>query len=112
MPTNYPNSLDILINPSSQDTLNSSIVPHHKQHSDVNDAVEAIQTVIGINPAGSYLTIKDRLIAAEANIEGQSILNGLIDVTIDTVSNGDLLQYNGNQWVNTKKENIVDGGSF
>jgi len=115
MPTNYPNSLDILINPTASDTLNSTTVPHAKQHSDLNDAVEAIQTVVGINPAGSHLTVKDRIIAAEQSISEQSVLNGLTDVTINSeLADGQVLRYNGNTnaWINYDEEDLVDGGNF
>lgn len=112
MATNYPNSLDILINPTVNDTLNSSTVPHAKQHADVNDAVEAVQTVLGLNPAGSHLTVKDRIVEAENNIINQSVLNGLTDVTINSVANGEVLRYNGNEWVNYSESNLVDGGNF
>jgi hypothetical protein len=94
MATNYPNSLDVLINPTANDTLNSGLVPHAEQHANLNDAVEAIQTVLGINPAGSHLTIKDRIINTETLIAAQSLINGLTDVTINSVTSGDLLRYN------------------
>lgn len=112
MATNYPNQLDVLINPTSSDNLNSTIVPHAKQHADLNDAVEAVQTVLGINPAGSHLTVKDRIIAAEQSISNQSVLNGLTDVTINSVSSGQILRYNGSAWVNYNEQNLVDGGNF
>ena len=112
MATNYPNSLDVLINPTSSDSLNSTTVPHAKQHADLNDAVEAIQTVLGINPAGTHLTVKDRIVSAEESILQQSVLNGLTDVTINSASNGQVLRYNGTAWVNYNEENLVDGGNF
>lgn len=112
MPTQYPGSLDNFVNPTASDTLNSATVPHAQQHANLNDAVEAIQTVMGLNPAGTHLTVKDRIIQAEAQIQGQSVLNGLTDVTIATVNSGDVLRYNGTQWVNYSEENLVDGGNF
>jgi len=112
MPTNYPHSLDILINPTASDSLNSTTVPHAQQHSDLNDAVEAIQTIVGINPAGSHLTVKDRIIAAEQSISDQSVLNGLTDVTINLVAAGQVLRYNGNAWTNYNEDDLVDGGNF
>lgn len=112
MPTNYPNQLDVLINPTSTDTLNSNTVPHHEQHANINDAVEAIQTILGLNPADSHLTVKDRIIAAEQDILSQSVLNGLTDVTISSVSNGQVLRYNGEVWANYAESNLVDGGNF
>ncbi len=112
MATQYPNSLDNFINPTATDTLNSGTVPHADQHANINDAVEAIQTVMGLNPAGAHLTVKDRIISAETQINNQSVLNGLTDVTIATVNSGDILRYNGTQWVNYSEENLVDGGNF
>ena len=112
MSTQYPAALDVLINPTSSDALNSVTVPHHQQHADANDAIEAMQTVIGLNPAGSHLTVKDRIISAETAITAQSVLNGLTDVTITTVSSGNVLRYNGSAWVNHPEENLTEGGNF
>jgi hypothetical protein len=112
MATQYPASLDNFVNPTSTDRLDSVVVPHHQQHTDINDAVEALQTVIGLNPAGSHLTVKDRIIAAETNILTQSVLNGLTDVTISTAASGQILRYNGSQWVNYAESDLVDGGNF
>jgi len=112
MPIQYPAALDNFTNPTVNDRLDSATVPHHKQHSDLNDAVEAIQTVIGLNPAGSHLTVKERIVAAETNILNQSVLNGLTDVTINSVSSGQVLRYNGSAWVNYAESNLVDGGNF
>ncbi len=112
MSTQYPTSLDNFINPTANDKLNSVTVPHHQQHADLNDAIEAVQTVLGVNPAGSHVTVKDRIIAAESKINDQSVLNGLDDVTISLVNSGDVLRYNGTSWVNYNEENLVDGGNF
>lgn len=112
MSINYPNSLDVLINPTANDTLNSGVVPHHLQHALANDAIEAIQTVLGVNPAGSHLTVKDRIINTETLLAAQALLNGLTDVTISSANNGDLLKYNGSQWVNSPEKETTDGGNF
>lgn len=112
MSTQYPNSLDNFVNPTPTDTLNSTTVPHAEQHANLNDAVEAMQTVLGINPAGSHLTVKDRIINAEGLIQTQSVLNGLSDVTISSAVNGNILRYNGSQWVNYAESNLTDGGNF
>lgn len=47
MAINFPTSLDTLTNPSSSDTLDSP--SHSGQHSDINDAVEALETKVGVN---------------------------------------------------------------
>jgi hypothetical protein len=105
MATSYPSSLDNFINPTATDSLSSGVVPHAEQHANLNDALEAVQTVLGILPAGSYLTIKDRIAASEA-------LNGLSDVTITSVAAGNVLRYNGSKWANYAENNLTDGGNF
>jgi hypothetical protein len=60
---------------------------------------------LGILPAGSHLTIKDRIAASEA-------LNGLSDVTITSVAAGNVLRYNGSKWANYAENNLTDGGNF
>ncbi len=112
MATQYPSGLDNFTNPTSTDRLDSLTVPHHLQHANLNDAIEAVETVLGLNPAGSHLTVKDRIIQAETNISNQSVLNGLTDVTINSVSNGQVLRYNGSAWINYAESNLVDGGNF
>lgn len=112
MTIQYPAALDNFVNPSVNDRLDSVTVPHHQQHSDLNDAVEAIQTVIGLNPAGGHLTVKDRIASIESNVSNISVLNGLTDVTISSVTTGQVLRYNGSAWVNYAEENLVDGGNF
>ena len=62
MPINFPTSLDNFTNPSSGNTLDSP--SHSLQHSDINDAVEAMQRKVGVGSsvagsasAGQVLTI-------------------------------------------------------
>ena len=47
MATNFPTSLDTFTNPTSSDTLASP--DHAGQHSDANDAIEALQAKVGTN---------------------------------------------------------------
>jgi len=60
MPTNYPNSLDAFQNPNADDPLNSVAVPHNMQHTNANDAIEAVEAELGTNPSGSHTTVSDR----------------------------------------------------
>lgn len=62
MAINFPTSLDNFTNPSSGNTLDSP--SHSLQHSDINDAVEAMQRKVGVGTAvagsasaGQVLTI-------------------------------------------------------
>jgi hypothetical protein len=54
MAINYPTSLDSFTNPSATDLLTSP--SHAQQHSDINDAMEAVQTklAIGNTVIGTY----------------------------------------------------------
>ena len=53
MATNYPSGLDSFTNPLSTDSLDSP--DHALQHGDANDAIEALETKLGVgsSPAGS-----------------------------------------------------------
>jgi hypothetical protein len=73
MATNYPNALDSLTNPTATDTLDSVTVPHASQHTDINDAVEAIEGELGTNPKGSFASVKARLVAGDPDSD-QSLL--------------------------------------
>jgi hypothetical protein len=39
-------------------------------------------------------------------------LNDLSDVNIESLQNGDVLQYNATQWQNVNQNQICDGGNF
>ena len=47
MAINYPISLDTLTNPTTSNPLNSP--SHAGQHSDANDAIEALEAKVGAN---------------------------------------------------------------
>jgi hypothetical protein len=46
MATNFPTSLDTLVNPASGDNVNSP--SHAAQHANANDAIEALEAKVGI----------------------------------------------------------------
>lgn len=57
MTTNFPTSLDNIENPGAVDKLNTPRVLHHQQHTDANDAIEAIETKVGIDFSENTNTI-------------------------------------------------------
>jgi hypothetical protein len=59
MASTYPTSLDAFTNPTSSDLLTSP--SHSQQHSDINDAMEAVQTklAIGNTVIGTYTAYTD-----------------------------------------------------
>lgn len=49
MTTNFPTGLDSYLNPSGADHLGDAPVLHSAQHSNINDAMEAVESKVGIN---------------------------------------------------------------
>lgn len=68
MASSYPGALDSLTNPSPGDS--QALVSHAGQHADANDAIEAIQATLGVNPQGSSATVVARLNASDAALPG------------------------------------------
>ncbi len=89
MASNFPTSLDNFTNPSSGNTLDSP--SHSLQHSDINDAVEALEAKLGIgaSPAGSA-TSGQVLTAGTAGITTWSTptIDGLVAVVPSSISVG------------------------
>jgi hypothetical protein len=92
MATAYPGGIDDFTNPSPTDTLNSVTVPHATQHSDLNDAVEAIETALGTNPEGGAADVSARIGDLETTVD--TATTGLVDrvdaleTTVDTETTG------------------------
>lgn len=59
MPTDYPAAIDSLTNPLAGDARNAP--SHASLHANANDAIEAIETELGTDPAGEHATVKERL---------------------------------------------------
>lgn len=65
MASSYPGALDTLTNPLTTDPLSSP--SHAAQHTNANDAIEAIEGELGTDPAGSHATVKARLDTVEGD---------------------------------------------
>ena len=85
MATAYPGAIDDFTNPTASDTLNSESVPHASQHADANDAIEAIETVLGTNPEGGEATVSARIGALETTVDTAE--TGLVD-RVDALETG------------------------
>ncbi len=66
MATQFPTALDDFTNPSGTDALGSSAVLHSTQHSNLNDAVEALERKVGIDSSADVDSIDYKLAAFEA----------------------------------------------
>jgi len=79
MASNFPTSLDAFTNPSSTDAMDSVSVPHATQHSDLNDAVEALQAKVGADSSGVVSSHDYKIAQLEAD-------ESLVKVTSATFS--------------------------
>ena len=66
--TIFPSSLDAFTNPASGDYLDSSVVPHHIQHGQVNDAIAAIEAKLGVD-SSAVTTSLDYLIKNASSVD-------------------------------------------
>ncbi len=81
MAINYPSSLDTFPNPNSANTLDSP--SHSQQHSDANDAIEALEAKLGVgsSPATSATTGQVLNISSAGTSAWTSTLNNLVFVS-------------------------------
>lgn len=89
MATNFPTSLDNFTNPVSGNTLDSP--SHSLQHSDLNDAVEALETKLGVgaSPAGSATAGQVLTISAAGTSNWSTpTRDGLVQVIATSVAVG------------------------
>jgi hypothetical protein len=77
MASSFPGGLDNFTNPSASDTLDSATVPHATQHANANDAIEAIESTLGVNPQGSSATVVARLTALDSTVAGKAPASGI-----------------------------------
>lgn len=81
MSTSYPSSLDSLTNPASTNTM--SAVPHSDQHANANDAIEALQSKVGIDNSADTGSLDYKVSSTSSNNPGHkhTLANGATDVT-------------------------------
>lgn len=81
MAISYPTSLDTLTNPSGSDT--TSGVDHASQHSNANDAIEALEAKVGVTNSAVTSSIEYKLTNASSSNPGHkhTLAQGATDVT-------------------------------
>ena len=84
MASNFPSSLDAFTNPSSSDAMDSVSVPHASQHSDLNDAVEALQAKVGADSSAVTLSHDYKIAQLESGVTGGKILQVVSTTKTDT----------------------------
>jgi hypothetical protein len=83
--TNFPSSLDTLNNPQSTDSLEG----HAQQHTNANDAIEALQAKVGANNSAVTTSLDYRIAQLESggNVGTELGLTGNNDLTITGIEN-------------------------
>jgi len=82
MATNYPNSLDSLTNPTTNDPVNNP--SHAVQHANANYAIEALQTKVGTNNSAVETSLDYRIKQLELN---PGVTQSYVDAAISNLSN-------------------------
>ena len=72
MATSYPTGLDSFNNPGPTTKQDAVGYEHDVQHANANDAIEAIETELGLSPSGTYATVAERLDATEDEVVYQA----------------------------------------
>jgi len=89
MSTNYPGAVDSYTNPRPSDALSAASALHTSQHTNINDAMTAVQTTLGVDPQGGFGTVVLRFDATEAGTGANlSRITSLESATGDFVQDG------------------------
>ena len=80
MATNYPGSLDSFTNPTSGNSLDSP--SHSSQHSDTNDAIEAIEIKLGIGVSSAGSATSGQVLTKGATNTSWASITSLSNATI------------------------------
>lgn len=99
MATKYPNFIDNFVNPKSEDEM--SKVKHSSQHTDINDAVKAIETFLGTTDFKNK-----NAIATKASIAFDRTTLSVSSITSkDKISKGQLVSLINNNYVLADADN-------
>lgn len=83
MATNFPENLDSLINPQPTDSV--AVVSHSAQHTNANDAIEALQAKVGVNNSAVTTSLDYRV----KNLETAALdAEGIQDIAAALITNG------------------------
>ncbi len=88
MATNFPNSLDTLTNPNSTDSLSNP--SHSQQHTNLNDAVEAIQAKIGADGSNDVNSIDYKISDIISQLDGLDNSTEAIQALLGLEGNNDI----------------------
>jgi hypothetical protein len=89
MATVFPTSKDSLTNPNSTDEL----VGHAAQHANANDAIEALETVVGITNSEDSNSLTYKINTLSTTVDGLTNNTGQVEELLGLDGNNDLEVY-------------------
>lgn len=87
--TNFPNSLDSLVNPNSTDSLSNP--SHSQQHANLNDAIEAMQAKIGVDGSEDTDSIDYKIYSLEQQVSDIGNNTDTVTTLLGLEGNNDLV---------------------
>lgn len=109
MASNYPTSLDSFTDPTSGSSLASP--SHSGQHIDLNDAVEKLETKLGIGSSPASSAVSGSVLKANGSGTTSYAKNGLWNITPTSVG-GSGVSLSGSQVVFTASSTVNINGCF
>lgn len=109
MAISYPSALDSLSNPTATDpTLNpGNPLDHAGQHSDLNDAIEALQTKVGINASAVVASLDNKVTTHLAASIAHGVTGAVVGTTNSQTLTGKTLDGASNTFSNIPKASVV-----
>ena len=84
MATSFPSGLDSFTNPTAVDTLDSP--PHDTQHADANDAIEALQSKVGVDSSAVATSHDYKIDGLETRLDNPTELTLKAPLELWTIS--------------------------
>ena len=114
MATDFPNNLDNFVNPDSNNPLSNP--SHSQQHANANDAIEALQTKVGVDNSTDSNSLDYRISQLEtesgATIVDQLGLTGNNNQTITGIENPTIIDsFDSSIWGTVEYKIQVENGS-
>jgi hypothetical protein len=91
MATSFPNSIDQLINPNGSDAL--SAPSHSDQHTNANDAIEALEAKVGVNGSQDPTSLTYKVSSIETTLNDVTNNTDAISELFGLEGNNDLTVY-------------------
>jgi hypothetical protein len=88
MATNFPSSIDSLTNPNSTDALSSP--SHSQQHTNANDAIEALQAKVGVNGSQDVNSLDYKVADVISQLQDIENSTSVAEVLLGLEGNNDL----------------------